>query len=125
MTLWKRSVEGRWAMASEFNFQELAFLARIDAEAFEHRRRRLIDDFLDASSEPQRSLGRRLQREIDARRQRTRNPADALADIFAILRQHTEFLADSLVGLRAGIRDFETSVAMPAPADAETTGSPH
>jgi len=52
--------EGKMKRETDFFFEEWAFLARIDPEAFERRRRKVINEFLSTSGR-KRMLGVMLQ----------------------------------------------------------------
>ncbi|MFZ2268219.1 MAG: DUF3135 domain-containing protein [Azonexus sp.] len=83
---------------NDFFFEEWAFLARVDPEAFERRRRNLIAEFL-AASPRQRALGEALQARIDLARGRAAEPLEALLVIAAMLRAELGRLAEKLHAL--------------------------
>lgn len=92
---------------TDFHFQEWAFLAKVDPEAFEIRRRKVVEQFLQNSSERQRTVGRRLQREIDANRNLIDDPQVALAAISRMLWQQVSFLCDGLNDLSDCMKRLE------------------
>ena len=83
----------------DFSFEEWAALARLDPQAFERRRREVIDEFL-RSSGSQRASGEALQREIDAVRKQAGTPQDALLAISGMLHAQLSFLGEELCALR-------------------------
>jgi hypothetical protein len=85
---------------NDFFFEEWAFLARVDPEAFERRRRNLIAEFL-AASPRQRALGEALQNRIDQARGRAAEPLEALLAIALMLRAELGRLAEKLHALYA------------------------
>lgn len=87
---------------NDFFFEEWAFLAKVDPEAFERRRRKVIDEFLSNSGR-QRALGEQLQREIDAVRGRAGEPLEALLAISGMLYEHLGFLGEELHVLRDAV----------------------
>ena len=87
---------------NDFFFEEWAFLAKVDPEAFERRRRKVIDEFLSNSGR-QRALGEQLQREIDAVRGRTEEPLEALLAISSMLYEQLRFLGEELHALRNAV----------------------
>lgn len=87
---------------NDFFFEEWAFLAKVDPEAFERRRRKVIDEFLGNSGR-QRALGEQLQREIDAVRGRAGEPLEALLAISGMLYEHLGFLGEELHALRDAV----------------------
>ena len=82
----------------DFCFEEWASLAKADPEAFELRRKAVIEGFLDASGH-RRKLGERLQREIDDVRARSESPLAALVAMTAMLSDQLEFLGEQLAVL--------------------------
>lgn len=78
-----------------FFFEEWAFLARVDPDAFERRRRNVIAEFLAGSSR-QRVLGESLQARIDLARGRAAEPQQALLNIFSMLREELGRLCEKL-----------------------------
>jgi len=90
----------------DFSFEEWAALARHDPEAFERRRREVIDEFL-RSSGSQRARGEALQREIDAVRKRAETPQDALLAISGMLHAQLSFLGEELCALRKDLGRIE------------------
>lgn len=87
---------------NDFFFEEWAFLAKVDPEAFERRRRKVIDEFLRNSGR-KRALGERLQREIDAVRGRAEEPMQALLAISGMLYEQLGFLGEELHALRNAV----------------------
>lgn len=94
-------------ISSAFHFQEWAFLAKVDPRAFEARRLKALEQFLEASSERQRALGRSLQREIDAERRLSDDPRQSLATISKMMWQQTHFLYDSLNDFSEYVKSLE------------------
>lgn len=92
---------------TNFHFHEWAFLAKVDPEAFEIRRRKTLDQFLQDSSDRQRMLGKRLQREIDTERRLAGNPQLALAAISTMLWRQASFLCDGLNDLSDYMKELE------------------
>ncbi|WP_153111619.1 DUF3135 domain-containing protein [Propionivibrio limicola] len=84
---------------SDFIFEEWAFLARVDPEAFEIRRRKAIGEFLGTSGR-QRVLGEMLQRRIDAARVEAETPQAALVVIARMLCEELDVLGNELQALR-------------------------
>jgi len=80
---------------TDFFFEEWAFLARIDPEAFERRRLKAIDEFLSMSCR-QRILGEMLQHQIDATRVQAGNPQAALQALAKMLGDELVFLGEEL-----------------------------
>ena len=68
---------------ADFHFEELAFLARVDAQAFESSRRRIIGDVLAAAVEKDALAA--LQQRIDAIRVQAADPPEALLAIARLL----------------------------------------
>ncbi len=80
---------------TEFHFSEWAFLARVDPDAFERRRRMTIERFLNKSGR-QKSLGLTLQREIDAERARAGDSRLAMLAISRMMFRSLAFLGEEL-----------------------------
>jgi len=85
--------------SENFAFHEWAFLARVDPEAFETRRRATIAEFI-ADSGARNGVGNSLQAEIDAVRQRAGDPQSALLAIFDMMRRRLDRLGDEIENLR-------------------------
>lgn len=83
---------------SNFHFDDWAVLAKLDPEAFEMRRKRVIEAFL-SNSGAKVSLGKALQREIDFERQRAATPREALQRIAKMMCQQLDFLNEQWEGL--------------------------
>lgn len=83
-------------------FEEWAFLARVDPDAFERRRRKVIDEFLN-SSVRRRPGAELLQRKIDALRGRCTDPAQSLLLISRMLHAQLVCLDDELNSLKDGL----------------------
>jgi hypothetical protein len=85
---------------NDFFFEEWAFLARVDPEAFEQRRRVVIAGFLATSLRP-RALGEALQARIDLARGRAAEPLEALLTIALMLHAELGRLGEKLHALYA------------------------
>ena len=83
----------------EFVFEEWVFLAKVDPEAFELRRRRFLEEFIAASGKNE-LLGNWLQREIDHVRAHAATPAAALCSITGMMCDQLLFLGEELKSLR-------------------------
>jgi hypothetical protein len=92
---------------TDFHFHEWAFLAQVDPDAFELRRRTVLDQFLRDSSDRQRLLGQGLQREIDAARRMSADPGEALSVISRMLWQQVGFLCEGLNDLSDYVKRLE------------------
>lgn len=108
---------------TDFHFQEWAFLAKVDPEAFELRRRKVVEQFLENSSDRQRTVGRRLQREIDANRHPIDDPRLALAAISRMLWQQVGFLCDGLNDLSDCMKRLEKANISALTVSAVSLGS--
>lgn len=67
------------------NFDDWAALARTDPEAFERRRREVIESFIESTPEAHREQLRRLQWRIDTERNRAPTPLAACIRISAMM----------------------------------------
>lgn len=83
----------------EIFFHEWQFLAEVDPEAFELRRKQVIETVLDQLPEQQRTRCIALQCKIDAARHDAENPQMALAIIGTMMVDHLQRLGDSLCEL--------------------------
>jgi hypothetical protein len=83
-------------------FEEWAFLARVDPEAFERRRRKVIDEFLSNSGR-HRPGAEILQRRIDALRGRSKDPRECLLAISRLMHDQLVCLGDELNSLKNGL----------------------
>lgn len=83
-------------------FEEWAFLARVDPDAFERRRRKVIDEFL-SNSVRRRPGAELLQRQIDALRSRCSDPRQSLLVISRMLHDQLVCLDDELNSLKDGL----------------------
>ncbi len=98
-------------MEKEFDFHEWASLAKDSPEAFEQRRREVIDAFLAASAGKQQRLGQSLQREIDYEVRRAGSPQEALKAISGMMWAQVSFLSEELEELGGCMRKIEASAA--------------
>ncbi len=80
-------------------FEEWMFLAKVDPELFEARRRRAIAEFLESSGS-QRAIGEALQREIDFEIRRAHNPLAGLQAVAKMMCEQLTFLGEELNALR-------------------------
>jgi hypothetical protein len=83
---------------SDFHFEAWATLAKLDPDAFEMRRKSVIEAFLNDSG-AKRPLGLALQREIEFERQRAATPCEALQKIAHMMCQQLNFLNEQWEGL--------------------------
>lgn len=67
------------------DFDDWAELARVDPEAFERRRREVIDAFIESAPERNREHLRCLQWRIDMERRRASNPVSACYRIYRMM----------------------------------------
>ena len=100
---------GNGGSDAEFCFEEWAVLAKSDPHAFELRRKKVIDNFLNKSSEGKRKLGVMLQREIDSVRHHAPNPHVAFQSIAKMLCQQVSFLSEELNSLGDDMRLVQAS----------------
>lgn len=84
---------------TEFVFEQWAFLAKIDPEAFESRRRKFLEAFIASSGRNELS-GKRLQREIDHVRAHATTPEAALKSITGMMCNQLLFLGEELESLK-------------------------
>lgn len=94
----------------DFNFDEWSALAREDAEAFERRRQKLIEDMLAAAPERVQRRLRGLQFQIDLERERAGTPLGAAVRLNSMMWASFAELRDALTGAASG-------AVIPAPAD--------
>lgn len=99
---------------ANFNFEEWALLAKVNPEAFELRRREIIDMFLRESPERQRRFGGILQREIDAERQRAGDPQKAFLAVAKMMCQQLAFLGEELHNLSGAMKKLPRGKALGA-----------
>jgi hypothetical protein len=97
----------------EFQFEEWASLAKLDPAAFEVRRQEAIAQFLRESAVRHGLLGKRLQREIDSRRQQAGTPQKAFEVIARMMWEQFAFLSEGLNDLSTYVRKFEGTVRRP------------
>lgn len=90
-------------MATDFHFQEWAFLAQIDAQAFERRRRQLLAQFLRDCGHRRPQL-ERLQRTIDQQRRTAETPEAAVAAISQLMCTSFCTLLEEVAGLSEEVR---------------------
>jgi hypothetical protein len=91
-------------------FEEWAFLARVDPEAFERRRRKVIDQFISSSGR-HRPAAELLQRRIDALRGRSNDPRECLLVISRLLHDQLVCLGDELNSLKDGLGKLQKKSA--------------
>lgn len=82
----------------DFSFEEWAALAREDADAFERRRRQLIEGMLSAAPERMQRRLRGLQFQIDLERERAGTPLGAAARLNSMMWSSFADLRDALAG---------------------------
>lgn len=83
---------------NKFFFQEWSFIAKVDPETFESRRRRTLGDALQQLGSL-REHGERLQAEIDAARIRSEDPERAILVAISQLNHRLSSLDDDLTAL--------------------------
>ncbi len=67
------------------NFDDWAELARSDPDAFESRRKAVVDAFIDQAPERHRDRLRRLQWRIDMERERCSNPVSSCIKLYRMM----------------------------------------
>lgn len=87
------------------DFDDWLQLARTDPQAFERRRKAVIDAFIDAAPAERRQRLRRLQWRIDAERSRASNPTAAWVKL-------SNMMWESLAGERGLAAAFENPVRL-------------
>ncbi|MGE5470993.1 MAG: DUF3135 domain-containing protein [Bacteroidota bacterium] len=98
-----------------FFFEEWAFLARVDPEAFERRRQETIASFIRASGS-QRAEGERLQAQVDQLRARLPDPRESLLAITQLMYQSVNLLGEKMQSLQTLLR--------PTPAEKKPLARP-
>lgn len=83
----------------DFCFEEWAALAREDGEAFENRRRQLIENMLAAAPERMQRRLRGLQFQIDLERERAVTPLGAAVRLNSMMWSSFADLRDALAGV--------------------------
>ena len=83
---------------NKFFFREWSFIAKVDPETFESRRRKTLGDALQQLGSL-REHGERLQVEIDAARIRSEDPETAILEAISQLNHRLSSLDDDLTAL--------------------------
>ncbi|MFA7268649.1 MAG: DUF3135 domain-containing protein [Sterolibacterium sp.] len=89
-------------MNANFHFQEWVFLAQVDEQAFERRRKQLIDDFLRNSGTHRAQL-EVLQRKIDQQRSMAGSPEEVFVAISSLMCDSFCRLISEISGLKTDI----------------------
>ena len=113
-------------MDTDFHFHEWAFLAQADADAFERRRKDLIESFLRRTGK-HRHLLEPLQREIDQLRAQAASPDEAVIAISGMMCNSFHTLINELSGLRGELlrlRTAATPLGEGRPAELPASATP-
>lgn len=96
-------------MEWDYYFNEWAFLAKADPEAFERRRKQYIDDFLRRTGRHRRRL-EALQASIDAERRPEVPPQQTVLALSRMMCASLDELHAAMTGLSADLRQLNRLV---------------